>query len=80
MRSVFLVETSKRKLALGRSLMYSLRMDILRITILIANKTVKRYIHRIENDDQLDRAIQDEVAKVSAMFNALPDSVKIHGA
>jgi hypothetical protein len=55
-------------------------MNIVRITILIANKTVKRYINRIENDDQLDRAIQDEVAKVSAMFNTLPDSVKIHGA
>jgi hypothetical protein len=27
MRSVFLVEKSKRKLVLGRSLMYSLRMD-----------------------------------------------------
>jgi hypothetical protein len=80
MRSVFLVETSKRKLALSRFPMYSLRMDIVRITILIANKTVKRYINRIENDDELDRAIQDEVTKVSAMFNTLPDSVKIHGA
>lgn len=55
-------------------------MDTVRITIRIANQIVKRYINRIENDEKLDRAIQDEVAKVSVEFNALPDSVQIHGA
>jgi len=55
-------------------------MDTVQITIRIANQIVKRYINRIENDEKLDRAIQDEVAKVSAEFNDLPDSVQIHGA
>jgi S-adenosylmethionine synthetase len=55
-------------------------MDTVQITIRIANQIVKRYINRIENDEKLDRAIQDEVSKVSAEFNDLPDSVQIHGA
>lgn len=55
-------------------------MNTVQITIRIANQIVKRNIRRIANDERMDRAIQDEISKVSMQFNDLPDSVEIHGA